>query len=100
MSDTAIPTPSFAHRTRRWISQNLVRIYAIVAFIYLFIPVAYTFAYSFNDAGRSNLVWQGFTLNNWKNPCGAPHGFFQLSRVKPCQIKLLFPASLKEKAKV
>jgi hypothetical protein len=32
--------------------------------------------------------------------CGAPQGFFQLSRVKPCQIRLLFPASLKEKAKV
>jgi len=34
--------------------------------------VAYTFAFSFNDAGKSNLVWQGFTLDNWKNPCGAP----------------------------
>ena len=26
----------------------------------------------FNDAGRSNLVWRGFTLDNWANPCGAP----------------------------
>jgi spermidine/putrescine transport system permease protein len=34
--------------------------------------VVYTFAFSFNDAGKSNLVWQGFTLENWKNPCGAP----------------------------
>ena len=31
---------------------------------------------------------------------GAPQGFFQLSRVKPFQIRLLFPESLKEKAKV
>jgi spermidine/putrescine transport system permease protein len=38
----------------------------------LFIPVAYTFAFSFNDAGRLNLSWQGFTLDNWQNPCGAP----------------------------
>ena len=30
--------------------------------------------------------------------CGAPHGFFQFSKVKPCQTKLLFPALLKEKA--
>ena len=29
-------------------------------------------AFSFNDAGKSNLTWRGFTLNNWKNPCGAP----------------------------
>jgi spermidine/putrescine transport system permease protein len=34
--------------------------------------VAYTFAFSFNDSGKSNLVWKGFTLDNWKNPCGAP----------------------------
>jgi spermidine/putrescine transport system permease protein len=72
MTTTAIPTPSLFHRSKRWISRNLIRIYAIVAFIYLFIPVAYTFAFSFNDAGKSNLIWQGFTLDNWKNPCGAP----------------------------
>ena len=41
-------------------------------FSYLFIPVAYTFAFSFNDSGKSNLIWKGFTLNNWQNPCGAP----------------------------
>lgn len=67
-----IPTPSFSHRASRWFSRNLIRIYAGLAFIYLFIPVAYTFAFSFNDAGKSNLVWKGFTLENWKNPCGAP----------------------------
>ena len=67
-----IPTPSLSHRFNRWFSRNLIRIYAGLAFIYLFIPVAYTFAFSFNNAGKSNLVWQGFTLNNWKNPCGAP----------------------------
>jgi len=72
MSTAAIPTPSLSHRARRWFSRNLIRIYATLAFIYLFIPVAYTFAFSFNDAGKSNLICQGFTLDNWKNPCGAP----------------------------
>ena len=72
MSTEVIPTPSLSHRARRWFSRNLIRIYATLAFIYLFIPVAYTFAFSFNDAGKSNLIWQGFTLDNWKNPCGAP----------------------------
>ena len=56
----------------RWFGRNLIRIYAVVAFTYLFIPVAYTFAFSFNDSGKSNLVWKGFTFDNWKNPCGAP----------------------------
>ena len=72
MTMTSAPMPSLRHRTSRWFSRNLIRIYAGLAFIYLFIPVAYTFAFSFNNAGKSNLVWQGFTLNNWKNPCGAP----------------------------
>jgi hypothetical protein len=31
---------------------------------------------------------------------GAPQGFCQLAKVKPFQIKLLLPESLKEKAKV
>jgi len=56
----------------RWLSKNLIRIYAALAFIYLFIPVAYTMAFSFNDAGKRNLIWQGFTFKNWLNPCGAP----------------------------
>ena len=59
-------------RIRRWFSHNILRIYAVIAFIYLLLPVAYTFAFSFNDAGRSNLVWRGFTFDNWLNPCGAP----------------------------
>ncbi|NDA41838.1 MAG: ABC transporter permease, partial [Actinobacteria bacterium] len=45
MSTAAIPTPSLSHRARRWFSRNLIRIYATLAFIYLFIPVAYTFAF-------------------------------------------------------
>lgn len=72
MTKLDIPRPNLSHRASRWFSRNLIRIYAVLAFIYLFIPVAYTFAFSFNDAGKSNLVWQGFTLANWKNPCGAP----------------------------
>ncbi len=52
----------------RW----LLPVYAAVAFVYLLTPIAYTFAFSFNDAGKSNLVWRGFTWANWQNPCGAP----------------------------
>jgi len=55
-----------------WFRKNLIRIYMVIGFTYLFIPVAYTFAFSFNDGGKSNLVWKGFTLGNWQNPCGAP----------------------------
>ena len=70
--DASIPTIPTKARVSRWFGRNLIRIYAIFGFTYLFIPVIYTFAFSFNDSGKSNLVWKGFTLNNWKNPCGAP----------------------------
>ena len=67
-----IPTIPLGSRIQRWVGRNLIKIYAFIAFTYLFIPVAYTFAFSFNDSGKSNLIWKGFTLDNWKNPCGAP----------------------------
>ena len=54
------------------LGRYLLPVYAVVAFVYLLTPIAYTFAFSFNDGGRSNLVWRGFTLGNWRNPCGAP----------------------------
>jgi spermidine/putrescine transport system permease protein len=72
VKDATIPTIPVQARLSRWFGRNLVRIYAFFGFTYLFIPVAYTFAFSFNDAGRLNLTWQRFTLDNWQNPCGAP----------------------------
>jgi spermidine/putrescine transport system permease protein len=52
----------------RWI----IPVLGGLAFVYLLVPIAYIFAFSFNDAGRTNLTWRGFTLDNWRNPCGAP----------------------------
>jgi spermidine/putrescine transport system permease protein len=72
IKDATIPTIPFKARLSRWFGRNLLRIYMIFGFSYLFIPVAYTFAFSFNDSGKSNLIWKGFTLSNWQNPCGAP----------------------------
>ena len=54
----------------RWFGKNLIRIYAVLGFTYLFIPIIYTFVFSFNDYVRSNLVWRGFTFKNWTDPCG------------------------------
>ena len=72
VKDASIPTIPVKARFSRWFGRNLLRIYMIFGFTYLFIPVAYTFAFSFNDSGKSNLIWKGFTLRNWQNPCGAP----------------------------
>jgi len=60
------------HTLRRWLGANALRIYAVIAFAYIFLPVAYVTVFSFNNGGRSNIVWRGFTLDNWADPCGAP----------------------------
>ncbi len=70
--EASIPTLPIGATISRWIGRNLIRIYMVFAFTYLFIPVAYTFVFSFNDSGKSNLIWKGFTFDNWTNPCGAP----------------------------
>jgi spermidine/putrescine transport system permease protein len=59
-------------RAIRWLREHLIMLVALLVLAYLFVPIAYTIAFSFNDAGRSNLTWQGFTTDNWRNPCGAP----------------------------
>ena len=68
----AVSQQSIGSKVGRWFGRNSIRIYAALAFTYLFIPVAYTLVFSFNNSGRSNYSWQGFTLDKWKNPCGAP----------------------------
>lgn len=72
IKDATIPSIPTKARISRWFGRNMLRIYMLFGFTYLFIPVAYTFAFSFNDSGKSNLIWKGFTLSNWQNPCGAP----------------------------
>ncbi|MDQ1288549.1 MAG: spermidine/putrescine transport system permease protein [Actinomycetota bacterium] len=59
------------YRARRWLGRNSLRLYAVVAFTYIFLPIAYVTMYSFNDGGKTNIVWRGFTLDNWLDPCGA-----------------------------
>jgi spermidine/putrescine transport system permease protein len=72
IKDATIPSIPTKARISRWFGRNMLRIYMLFGFTYLFIPVAYTFVFSFNDSGKSNLIWKGFTLSNWQNPCGAP----------------------------
>jgi spermidine/putrescine transport system permease protein len=47
--DASIPTIPINARISRWFGRNLIRIYAVFGFTYLFIPVAYTFVFSIND---------------------------------------------------
>ena len=59
--------------TRRWVRTHGLQIYTVIAFLYIFTPIAYVIGFSFNNpTSKSNVSWGGFTLDNWKNPCGAP----------------------------
>lgn len=51
------------------LGKYLLPLYALLALIYLLIPIGYTFVFSFNDTFKSNIAWRGFTLDNWLNVC-------------------------------
>src|SRR5690349_24695042 len=70
---TSSPTayrPSAGKRAQVWLANHFAMISAVLVLLYLFLPVAYTFAFSFNDHGKTNIVWQGFTWKHWQDPCG------------------------------
>jgi spermidine/putrescine transport system permease protein len=46
-------------------------VYSILALVLLLVPIVYTIVYSFNDYRRTNIVWRGFTLDNWTGVCDA-----------------------------
>ena len=57
----------------RKVLDQLLNIYAALALIYLLVPIAIIILFSFNDTkSKFNFVWQGFTLDYWKDPFGVP----------------------------
>ncbi|MCU1675891.1 MAG: ydcV 3 [Frankiales bacterium] len=68
-------TPAAQRRRRRgWLRRHLVQIFAGLALLYMFLPVAYVIVFSFNDpSDRYNTTWNAFTVNNWTSLC-APAG--------------------------
>jgi spermidine/putrescine transport system permease protein len=55
----------------RWISDHLVLFIGIVVLVYMFVPIGYIFALSFNQpSGRSaNAQFNAFTWHNWTSIC-------------------------------
>jgi spermidine/putrescine transport system permease protein len=50
----------------RWLREHAVNIIAALVVVYMLIPIAVIFFFSFNDpAGRYNYTWVGFTLEHW-----------------------------------
>jgi spermidine/putrescine transport system permease protein len=57
----------------RWIRDNLVSFFGILALIYMFVPIVVVVAFSFNDPkGDFNYTWAGFTFKHWGNVFNIP----------------------------
>ena len=75
-------------RTGRWLADHVVMGVAMLVLLYMFLPVFFVVLMSFNDpASRLSYEFDGFTLNNWLDPCG-PSGMCG-SVVKSLQIGFL-----------
>lgn len=55
----------------RGFGKYTIWVYSGMALVFLMIPIVYTIVFSFNDARRTNIIWRGFTLDNWINVCAA-----------------------------
>ncbi|MGW9021523.1 ABC transporter permease [Leucobacter chromiiresistens] len=54
------------------LGKAFVPVVSTIVLIYLLLPILHVIVFSFNESGRNNILWRGFTLRNWENPCGAP----------------------------
>lgn len=67
----ATPPTRAPSRRRFGLGRWLLPVYSGLALVFLLIPIAYTFVFSFNDSIKSNISWRGFTLDNWTGVCKA-----------------------------
>ena len=61
------------HRRRGKLIDWGLNLYALLALLYLLVPIAVILVFSFNNpVGRFNFVWQEFSLDAWTDPFGVP----------------------------
>jgi spermidine/putrescine transport system permease protein len=57
----------------RWLREHAVNIVAALVVVYLLLPIAVIFLFSFNDpSGRYNYTWVGFTFEHWAHAFSRP----------------------------
>lgn len=55
----------------RWFKDHLVVFIGILALLFMFAPIYNVVKFSFNKPeGKSNIVWNQFSWDAWKDPCG------------------------------
>jgi len=76
------------YRLGRWVADHAVMFVAVLVLVYVALPIFFVVMMSFNEpASRLSFTFDGFTLNNWLNPC-EPSGMCE-SLVKSLQIGFL-----------
>jgi len=62
-----------AQSSRQKLGRKFINASAVFGLLYLFAPIVVIVLFSFNKPkGKYNIVWQGFTLDNWANPFSKP----------------------------
>lgn len=62
-----------AVRLGRRLLNGVLNVYAGLVVLYLMVPIFIVILFSFNDTeSRFNFIWNGFTLEHWKDPAGPP----------------------------
>jgi len=57
-------------RVGRWVGEHAVLAVAVLVLVYMFLPIFFVLLMSFNDpVSRLSYSFDGFTLDNWANPC-------------------------------
>ncbi|MEO6789997.1 MAG: ABC transporter permease, partial [Ornithinibacter sp.] len=55
-----------------WLRRNLLLFAALAVLTYMLVPNVVVAVFSFNQPlGRYNYTWTAFSLDAWRNPCGA-----------------------------
>jgi spermidine/putrescine transport system permease protein len=68
----AVGSPRNRRRGGRLLDLGL-NAYALLALLYLLVPIAVILVFSFNDPrGRFNYIWQEFSFDAWGDPFGVP----------------------------
>lgn len=84
-------TASAPARFWHWLRQRGVNIVAGLVILYMLVPIAVIFVFSFNDpSGRYNFTWVGFTLDHWGSAFSIP----ELNDALWTSIKLALLATL------
>jgi spermidine/putrescine transport system permease protein len=60
------PRERVGSRLLAFVKHHVLTVYALLAFIYLMLPIGVVIAFSFNDPrGNYNYLWSGFTFDHW-----------------------------------